>query len=328
MAVPGLIAFGIYRLAKQELTLSDPLTLLILSGVVSLLTAAGAYRVGRRLSVGRVALEDGGRRVLWILGWIGFMYGVQLSLLVLALLWLVGYDYAKHPDGPAMMAIIIACSAVARDAFEIGHVRWLQVSGRPFSTFPDGHRLRELLGRFPRLLWQWVGTGILSTVCVSLAVPISENAQIAVLMQVAVVTLMAAGISLAAFFAGQGGEETWMSKLTASSWGELTKFFWWPGMAFASTYHLVLIGLVLYVAGMPRPASGVLALIAGVVGGIMALYAYYLGHRRQVENLEQQVVSPALLRCPFVMGILGSSRTQQTAGLETTSVLGKSGQRM
>ncbi len=79
-------------------------------------------------------------------GWIGFVYGVQLSLLVLALLWLVGYDYLKHPDGPAMMAIIIACTAVARDAFEIGHVRKMALMGRPFPTFPNGMALRSLLG--------------------------------------------------------------------------------------------------------------------------------------------------------------------------------------
>ena len=73
--------------------------------------------------------EDRAARVLWVLGWIGFVYGLQLSLLVLALLWLVNYDYGQHPDGPSMMAIIISCTAVARDAFEIGHVRWLQQRG-------------------------------------------------------------------------------------------------------------------------------------------------------------------------------------------------------
>jgi hypothetical protein len=74
------------------------------------------------------------------------VYGVQLSLLVLALLWLVGYDYLKHPDGPAMMAIIISCTSVARDAFEIGHVRKMALMGRPFPTFPDGAALRTMVG--------------------------------------------------------------------------------------------------------------------------------------------------------------------------------------
>ncbi|MFO0768577.1 MAG: hypothetical protein U0231_17780 [Nitrospiraceae bacterium] len=159
MFVPGLVAFGIYRGAKHGFDLADPLTLLILSGLVSLLTAGGSYLIGRRLPFTRVLTEDGGMRVTWLLGWIGFVYGVQLSLLVLALLWLVGYDYGKHPDGPAMMAIIISCTAVARDAFEIGHVRWVEAAGRPFVTFPDGRALRGMLQSAPPVLWAWVGGG-------------------------------------------------------------------------------------------------------------------------------------------------------------------------
>jgi hypothetical protein len=43
------------------------------------------------------------------------------------------------------------------------------------------------------------------------------------------------------------------------------------------------------------------------VTGLMALYGYYLGYRRQVEEQQGQNLSPSLLRCPFVMGILGKS---------------------
>jgi len=32
-----------------------------------------------------------------------------------------------------------------------------------------------------------------------------------------------------------------------------------------------------------------------------------LGYRRQVEAQQGQSLSPSLLRCPFVMGILGKS---------------------
>ena len=38
----------------------------------------------------------------------------------------------------------------------------------------------------------------------------------------------------------------------------------------------------------------------------MALYGYYLGYRRQVEEQQGQSLNPSLLRCPFVMGILGT----------------------
>jgi len=43
------------------------------------------------------------------------------------------------------------------------------------------------------------------------------------------------------------------------------------------------------------------------VTGMMALYCYYLGFRRQVEERQGHTMSSALLRCPFVMGILGKS---------------------
>ena len=133
MFVPGLVAFAVYRVAKLLLPLSEPIVLLAVSGLVSLVTALLAYRVGRATAWGKILREDGSRLLTWLGGWIGFVYGVQLSLLVLALLWLVGYDYLKHPDGPAMMAIIISCTSVARDAFEIGHVRKVSPHGPSIS---------------------------------------------------------------------------------------------------------------------------------------------------------------------------------------------------
>jgi hypothetical protein len=39
----------------------------------------------------------------------------------------------------------------------------------------------------------------------------------------------------------------------------------------------------------------------------MTLYGYYLGHRRQVEDEQAPQLSSGMLRCPFVMGILGKS---------------------
>lgn len=86
------------------------------------------------------------------------------------------------------------------------------------------------------------------------------------------------------------------------------KFWWWPGLAFAATYYLVLLGGCLYMLKRPMDSIGLFAGVAGMVGGLMALYCYYLGHRREIENRQQGAVSSALLRCPFVMGILGKSR--------------------
>jgi hypothetical protein len=47
---------------------------------------------------------------------------------------------------------------------------------------------------------------------------------------------------------------------------------------------------------------------------LMALYGYYLGHRRQVEERQGVSLSPSLLRCPFIMGILSKSSGSAVAG--------------
>lgn len=308
MFVPGLVAFACYRAAKQGFSLAEPMTLLLLSGLISMVTAACAYRVGRALPFVRLVGADGGRRIGWVLAWIGFVYGIQLSLLVLALLWLVGYDYAKHPDGPAMMALIIPSTAVARDAFEIGYLRWLESSGRPLITFPDGAGLRTLLQRVSPVLLGWIAAGALACASLSVMMNTIVSGDFVVLAQGAIVTVAAGTVALFAFFAGHTGGDAWTSRIAATHWGELMKFWWWPGLAFASTYYLVLLGGCLYVLKQPMDSVGLFAVVAGVVGGLMALYCYYLGYRRDIENRQQGGVPSALLRCPFVMGILGQSR--------------------
>ena len=330
MFVPGLVAFAVYRAAKHGFSLADPLTLLVLCGLVSMATALCAYRVGRAVPFLQLVAADGWQRIGWILAWIGFVYGVQLSLLVLALLWLVGYDYARHPDGPAMMAMIIPSTAVARDAFEIGYVRWLEASGRPLITFPDGAALRTLLQRFDQELLLWVTAGALGAVTLSALTATAVSGDLAVFAQGGIVTLAAGTVGLLAYFAGQGDRKTFASRLAATSWGELMKFWWWPGLAFAATYYLVLVGGCLYVLKQPMNSMALFAGVAGLVGGIMPLYCYYLGHRREIESRQPGGVPSALLRCPFVMGILGKSR-EAIAGSalsESAAVFEKSSQRV
>jgi len=330
MFVPGLVAFAVYRAAKHGFSLADPLTLLVLCGLVSMATALCAYRVGRAVPFLQLVAADGWQRIGWILAWVGFVYGVQLSLLVLALLWLVGYDYARHPDGPAMMAMIIPSTAVARDAFEIGYVRWLEASGRPLITFPDGAALRTLLQRFDQALLLWVTAGMLGAVTLSALTATAVSGDLAVFAQGGIVTLAAGTVGLLAYFAGQGDRTTFASRLAATSWGELMKFWWWPGLAFAATYYLVLVGGCLYVLRQPMNSMALSAGVAGLVGGIMPLYCYYLGHRREIESRQPGGVPSALLRCPFVMGILGKSR-EAIAGSalsESAAVFEKSSQRV
>ena len=307
MFVPGLAAFLLYRAAKHVMSVAEPMTLLVLSGFISALTAACAYRIGRRLPFGKIVGADGLSRMLWIGGWVGFVYGLQLSLLVLALLWLVGYDYGQHPDGPAMMAIIISCTAVARDAFEIGYVRFLQAEGRPFATFPDGIALRTLVRESGLVVVRWVVAGLIACCLFAAFMAPLAPAPVRLIAQVAAVTLVGGAVMLFAYFDGRQRNGGWVSAVTAASRGELLKFWWWPGLAFAATYYLVLIGALLFPLRQANPAMNVLVASAGAVGALMALYGYYLGYRRDVEDRVRQEVPISLLRCPFVMGILGRS---------------------
>ena len=320
MLVPGLLAFLFYRIAKQVVDLAEPVTLLVVSGLIALLTAACAYRAGRQIPFIRILHEDRAARVLWVLGWIGFVYGLQLSLLVLALLWLVSYDYGQHPDGPAMMAIIISCTSVARDAFEIGHIRWLQSNGRPFATFPDGAALRALMREARFAPSKWFASGLAICWLLAQIAATAVESRVGIVVQLGMVTIAAGLITVFAYFDGQQRKEGWVSALVATSPGELFKFWWWPGSAFASTYYLVLLGAMLYPLHHVRLSPNLLSAAVGLIGGIMGLYGYYLGVRRNVEDRERQEVPVSLLRCPFVMGILGQSRSRsmvKPAGPET-----------
>lgn len=324
MFVPGLVAFGVYRGAQQVVTLSDPLTLLMVSSVVALMTALMAYRVGRGTGWRAMAREDGPRMLGWLAGWIGAVYGVQLSLLVLALLWLVGYNYLEHPDGPAMMAIIISSTAVARDAFEIGHVRKLAVMGRPFASFPDGTALREFLRLRISRVASWIAGGLGLGGVVALSGGLFADEHLAAVGQLLGVTMVGGGFALCAYFAGLYQSGSWLDGLRRTAWPELFKYWWWPGMAFSSTYYLVIMGLVLFVG---RQSS--IAMIAAVIGSalvtsLMGLYGYYLGYRRQIEDQQRPELSPGMLRCPFVMGILGKT-VAPSSGQAGAMALGRTG---
>jgi hypothetical protein len=307
MFVPGLVAFAVYRVAKLLLPLSEPIVLLVVSGLVSLVTALLAYRVGRATGWGKILREDGARLLTWLGGWIGFVYGVQLSLLVLALLWLVGYDYLKHPDGPAMMAIIIACTSVARDAFEVGHVRKMALTGRPFPTFPNGAALRTMVGNHAMEFGPWVAVGlVVGALGASLGHFVGAS-QGAALVQLSAVALLGGGVALCAYFGGLRSRSSWIHGLLETKAGELLKYWWWPGLSFTATYYLVAAGCVIFLFRQPGIPTAYAMAVGGFVTGMMALYCYYLGFRRELEEQQGHTMSSALLRCPFVMGILGKS---------------------
>lgn len=305
MFVPGLVAFAVYRAAKHVVPLAEPVVLLAVSSLVAVVTALAAYRVGRSASWAVILREDGARLVGWLAGWIGAVYGIQLSLLVLSLLWVAGYNYLQHPDGPAMMAVIIACTSVARDAFEIGHVRKIALIGRPFPTFPDGAALRSLLGSHGMRVGPWVAAGMAIGAAASLG-HVAEG-QLAAMVQLCAVTLLGGAMTLCAYFGGVNPEASWKAGLARTSTAELLKYWWWPGLAFSSTYYLVAAGMVIFLLREPEMSVGFAAAAGACATGLMALYGYYLGYRRHVEEQQGQQVSAALLRCPFVVGILGKS---------------------
>lgn len=305
MFVPGLVAFGVYRLVKHLVPITEPLVLLAVSGVLAMVTALLAYRVGRAARWSSIVSQDGPRLLGWLVGWIGGVYGIQLSLLVLTLLWIMHYSYLQHPDGPAMMAIIISSTSVARDAFEIGHVRKLSVLGRPFLTFPDGKELRLLVQRRAWQLGVWAMAGVGIGAIASLSGMAIVDAHNAALAQLLGMTLLTGGLALCAYLRGLNPSSSWIQTFRQTTPAELLKYWWWPGMAFASTYYLVAMGLVLFVARQPEITLGVAAVMSALVAAMMAVYGYYLGYRRYVENEEAPQLSSGMLRCPFVMGILG-----------------------
>lgn len=305
MFVPGLVAFGVYRLAKHLVPITEPLVLLVVSSVVAMVTALLAYRVGRAAPWSSIVRHDGLRLLGWLVGWIGGVYGIQLSLLVLTLLWMMHYSYLQHPDGPAMMAIIISCTSVARDAFEIGHVRKLSVSGRPFLTFPNGEQLRLVVQRRAWQLGPWAVAGMGIGAIASLSGAAIEDAHNAALLQLLSVTLLVGGLALCAYLGGLNPSSSWIQTLRQTTPAELLKYWWWPGMAFASTYYLVAIGLLVFVVRQPAITASSAAVMGALVAALMAVYGYYLGYRRYVENEQAPQLSSGMLRCPFVMGILG-----------------------
>ena len=308
MLAPGLAAFVFYRILKLVTPLSDPVILLAVSGVVSAITAGWAYRMGRGTTLAAIWREDGSRTVGWLIGWVGFVYGVQLSLMVLALLnVIVHYDFLVHPDGPGMMAILIACTSVARDAFEIGHVRRLQQQGQAVITFPDGAPLRTLFADHPWVLARWSLVAGLSGALVALGFAQLGSLGRSDLGQLLVVSLFAGTLSVCAYLAGEHRTGGLVTKLASVGWASLLRLWWWPGLTFAATYHLTLTGAIVFLFRVEGIGVAGQSLMAAAVTALMAIDCYYLGYRRSVENRIHETVPSSLLRCPFVMGILSKS---------------------
>ncbi len=318
MLVPGLVAFAIYRAVQSFYPLTDVLVLLALSGLICAATAACSYVVSRRASPAEIWEQDGPRRLGWVILWVGAVYGVQLSLLVLALCLVVTYDYRLHPSGPAMMALIIATTSVARDGFEIGVVRRLQYDGKPVLTFPDGGSfwgmLRDRRAEFLR--WGLLGTAA-CVMAAALSAGMGEMGR-SWYLQLLVVTLVAGSLAVPAYLDGHRPGR-WLAAWSEISGLELLRFWAWPGLWFAATYYLVLVGAAVYPLRLDLSEPLAFLTMAALVGGMMGLYSNYLGRRRNLEDRILGVVPDSLLRCPFVMGILSKGKPAEDQVRAATS---------
>jgi hypothetical protein len=274
--------------------------------------------------------KQDGVRLSWVIGWLGFAYGVQLSLLVLALLRVVfQYDFLRHPDGPAMMALIIACTSVSRDAFEIGHIRRLQQDGKPILTFPDGAALRRLLIEMPGKISGWSLIGIVLGASMAGGAAFRGGLAGGDLGQLLIVSVCGGGVALAAYLAARWSKDRWWTNVFNAGWSKLFQFWWWPGLTFAATYFLVLSGIMTYVLRMEQPGLAARIVQGGIAGGLMALYAYYLGDRRRQEDRVQQILPSSLLRCPFITGVLSKTvRSTENAREPMDVLVGESGRKL
>jgi hypothetical protein len=136
-------------------------------------------------------------------------------------------------------------------------------------------------------------------------------------------SLAAGTVAPAAFMAGRHPSLGWKA-VAVSGWKELFHFWWWPGLAFAATYCLVLRGIVDFLLRVPMETAITNGLLAGLVGAILVPYCHYLGARRGLEDRVKQQVPASLLRCPFVFGIL--SKTHGAAvGQPAGMALGEQG---
>ena len=311
MLAPGLVAFGIYHLLKPVLPLSEPLMLLGFSGCISMLAAIWAYRQGHGGTLQESLRQDGIQRWVWLVGWIGLVYSIQLSLLVLAILRVfVGYDFLLHPEGPAMMAIIISCTSVTRDAFEIGHVQRLTHQGIMVPTFPDGEALRRWIPREIPEIVKWGTLAIFMGISGSWLLFRVGPIELQPMIQSLFVPVIVASIGLLSFFGGEALYARDKHESARRSWLSSLWFWLWPNLTFSATYFLALMGMAAFVFRVEQVSQAGFIAMAACTAMLMALYTLFLGWRKSYE--EQLVGIPeSIQRCPFVMGILQNTKTSE-----------------
>jgi hypothetical protein len=307
MLFPGLLAYPLYRALYFAGWHDDILALLVTTGLFSTLVAIVAYRYGRERGWGDLVREEG-VGLMWVGFRFGFLYAVQLALMVLAILKLFFYSYTDHPAGSAMMALIIASTSVGRDAFELGHLRLLRQKGWLSLVWPDPKRFWAFLTTHPL---QWAGPVAVAAIAAAFVyggLAIAAPRAQADLVHLLIIGLMAGIAGTLAYVKGlQPAVAVW-DRLFHYPWRELTRFFLWPGVTFGWTYGLILLGMTSYLLLVPNPPVFWRVLVAASTTGLTSLYCYYLGWFRWQEERLHPAISPAVLRCPFILGILSSRK--------------------
>jgi hypothetical protein len=159
----------------------------------------------------------------------------------------------------------------------------------------------------------WIGAGLIIGGLAAWSGSMAGSEQGAALIQLGAVSLFGGALALCAYVDGLTPTASWVQRLAGTPPTELLKYWWWPGLAFASTYYLVVAGGVIFLLREPGIPAGYAVAGGGLVAGMMALYGYYLGSRRYIEEQQGQSRSSGLLRCPFVMGILSKSPSATAA---------------
>ena len=206
-----------------------------------------------------------------------------------------------------MMAIIIACTSVTRDAFEIGVVRQMEQWGQKMVTFPDGTAFRRWVQFEPVTLGRWVGLAVLIGIVSSLALTFSLEIGRNPIAQIILLSVILGSVALVTFFSSESKSGDWWERAKGVGSFQSMRFWIWPCFTFAATYYLVQVGIVDFLVKSPLPNVLVHAGIAGTTAGLMTCYFFYLGRRKLFEGQSLDEVPENLQSCPFVMGILSKA---------------------
>jgi len=210
-----------------------------------------------------------------------------------------------------MMAIIISCTSVTRDAFEIGHVQRLMHQGVVVPTFPDGEALRKWIPLEIGAVLKWGALATIMGIVGSWLLFRIGSIELQPMVQSLLVPVIVASIGLMAFFAGETLYAQDQKERRPKTWLSSLWFWVWPSLTFSATYFLVLMGMTAFVFRVEEVSQLGFVAMAACTALLLTVYTLFLGWRKSYE--ERLVTIPESLQsCPFVMGILQKSKAAES----------------